>query len=424
MTVPDAAGDPRPPVAHDPALPLTGSLLDPARAAEVLHPAVALHGGRVAELRVTGVRYRRGRQLAVRYRADIDWGDRRSIETAVLLTQRKRLPEQAAVLEGPDGARVAAWLYPWDPYLPGLPSAAAPAAVRDLLASLGDDDGRIAIRPRVYRPTARAVLQVTGSASLYLKVVRPDEVRRLYELHRQVAERVPAPAVYGYAADQGILVFEARAGRELGQAIAAGRTVPSPAALFTLLDRLAELPIPEGDGSAPATAVTSYRDALLGIAPAHAQRVQEIAERSSAAPWHPDRVVHGDFYEAQVLVEGERVSAVLDLDRLRAGDAADDAATLIAHLDVAAWNSRHAGPRLRSYRQAVVAEAQRRVDHDVLLRRVAGVLLGLAAWPFRSQQPDWPDRTAALIDLAARALVEADEKVLTPPSSLPHLGVG
>lgn len=401
----------------DPRLAGAEALLDDERAAAILEVALGPRGGRLRELRRTGLRHRAGRRLAARYRARIAWPDGEVDETAVLLVDRHGPPDGVAVVRG-EAMSVGVWLYPHDPFLPGLPSAASPEAVGALLAGLGADAGPVTLRPRVYRPTARAVIAARGSAEVYLKVVRPARAADLAARHRALAAQLPVPALHGVAEEQGIVVLEARRGEELGAALVAGRAVPSPDGLGALLDALAPLRADDGTGETPAHQLAAYHDALLAVLPEHASRLAALRAALADPAWHPDRTVHGDFYEAQVLVEQGRVSALLDPDRLRRGDAADDPATLLAHLTVLREAHPTAAARIAAYADGIADWARRRADEGVLAQRTAIQLLGIAPWPWHAGRPDWRARILAVVAEAERLV---DERSLIRPQSGTHL---
>lgn len=396
---------------QDPGLPVAGALLDPVESAAMVGSAIEAAGGRLDSLAATQVRHRAGRSIAVRYRADVSWPTSQAIETVVLLADVNGLPEGAAVLADGCGGEVAVWTYPHDPFLPGLGSASTPERVRELLVSLGAADGPVRITPRVYRPTARAVLEVSGRSDIYLKVVPPKHALALHCQHERLAVHLPVPASYGCASEQGIVVLEARRGEQLGTALCAGRAVPPPARLLSLLDDVAGL-TSSGHEAAPSQAAATYVAAIKAIAPHAATRAQAIADAAADDGWSPDRTIHGDFYEAQVLVDGATITGLLDVDRLGVGDALDDVATLLAHLDVLAWSRPTDADRVLAYRSAVAEAAADRGPADVLAKRVAIQVLGLATWPYRVQAPDWRASVNSLVDLAAAALAPRGDQLI------------
>lgn len=402
----------------DPVLAGAEALLDDERAAAILEVALGPQGGRLRALRRTALRHRVGRRLAVRYRARIAWPHGEVDETAVLLVDRDGPPDGVAVVRG-EATSVGVWLYPHDPFLPGLPSAASPEVVGALLAELGADAGPVVLRPRVYRPTTRAVIAARGSAEVYLKVVRPARAAGLAAGHRALAAQLPVPAIHGVAEPQGIVVLEARRGEELGAALVGGRAVPRPEELDALLEGLAGLAVEPLSGETPATQLEAARAALAALLPEVAGRLGALHETLATPASAPDRLVHGDFYEAQVLVEAGRISALLDPDRLRRGDAADDPATLLAHLTVLAETHPASASRIADYADGVAAVAQRRVDAALLAERLAVQLLALATWPWHAGRADWRSRALTAVAQAERLV---DERSLIDVPWRPHPG--
>ena len=121
----------------------------------------------------------------------------------------------------------------------------------------------------------------------------------------------------------------------------------------------------------------------------------------------PDVPCHGDLHEAQLLVDGDRVTGLLDVDAVGPGRRADDLACLLGHATVLAQLE----PGHRTTTTALAARwraaFERTVDPDDLRARVAGVIVSLATGPHRVQQRDWQDATRARLDLAEQWLGES-----------------
>jgi aminoglycoside phosphotransferase (APT) family kinase protein len=124
-------------------------------------------------------------------------------------------------------------------------------------------------------------------------------------------------------------------------------------------------------------------------------------------PDHDVVAVHGDLYEAQLLVDRGRLSGVLDVDTAGAGHRIEDLANLCAHLSVLALVSDR--PTIvKRYGAAVLAHAEARVDRADLRARIAAAVVGLATGPFRVLEAHWPHATARRLDLAASWLAGID----------------
>jgi hypothetical protein len=399
MRVPDGAG-----MVCDPALPSAGLLLGDG-AGDLLSSAVHAVDGVIHHWTATHVRYSPGRRLAVRYRVEGRWPRAATtVATYVALHQSGGLPDGAMRFSDGD-AEIAVWAYPHDPFLPGLPSAATPSTVEALLAPLGGT-GATTLHPRVYRPTSRAVIEAHSSsdASLYLKVVRPHRADGLADAHRRLAGRLPVPAVLGVDRSRGIVALEALPGRPFGEVLLEDGPAPDGTALAGLLDAIAHV----DTGAAqiverPAEAAARHAATIAATEPRAAADAAAVAMALADQPYTPDRTVHGDFYEAQLLVGAGELRGLLDVDGLRPGDAYDDASTLIAHLDVLRWAHPHAAWRVEQLRTSFL-DALPELDPATLGPRTAGVLLGLALWPLRSQRPRWREEIRSLTALAARQL--------------------
>jgi hypothetical protein len=384
-------------VAADPELPGAELLLEPDVAA-LLAPAVGGAGGCLHAARATQVRYQAGRRMAVRYAADVEWADgSRRTETLGALVQAEPLPEGLAVVRGDDGIEVGVWRYPHDPFLPGLPHAAYPEGARQLLATLGVRAERVTVEPLVYRPSSRAVVRIRAEGLLlYVKLVRPHRTEALVALHERAGERVRVPRVLGSSMPLGLVALEPLGGAPLTRSLVDGGALPDPEALLALLDALAEVALPAGTPEG-VPAVASHARLLTTALPSAASEIEDLAAMALDLGEPATRPVHGDFYEAQVMVDATgEVQGVLDIDGMRWGAPHDDPATLLGHLVALA----HVHPARAEAIDAYRRRLERIVDADpALVRRAAlGVLLGLATTSFRRQEDDWPGRTQGWLD--------------------------
>ena len=300
------------------------------------------------------------------------------------------------------------WRFPDDPDLPGLPAAVQEGSVRALLDRCGVDPGPLELRVRGYRPGRRAVVEVrTPAVRLFVKVVRPSAVASLAERHRLLrAAGVPVPQVVRVQ-DDGRLVLEALAGTSLRARLReGGDPAPSGTDVLELLDLL-----PPGLCGLPRRTswtddVRTHAAVTAGALPGEADRCRQLADGVRAAVHDdvPDAPVHGDLYDAQLLLSGGRVSGLLDVDTAGPGRRADDLACLLGHAHVLAL----AEPGHAATTVALVgrwlAELDRSVDPLDLRARTAGVVVSLATGPYRVQAAGWQALTVARLDLAERWL--------------------
>ena len=132
-----------------------------------------------------------------------------------------------------------------------------------------------------------------------------------------------------------------RLGRLAGDAAAALAAVP-PAALGRSLPRTWSDP-----GRLAAAAAGWLREAAPLLHPPEAEAVRAVLDRIPGLLAGPPVVAHGDLAPVNLLVDGERLAGILDLERLRLAPAAFDAAwfrLLVHHHHPERWPD--AGPPL------------------------------------------------------------------------------
>jgi hypothetical protein len=400
-----------PPLLRDPALPadhLLGS-----GAAEVLAAAIGAAGGTVERSEPVQTTYHPGRSLTVLHRARVRWADGSRTDEELGLAAGRRAPDGAITIS--DGAQdLVVWRVPHDPWLPGLAAATDPDAVGGLLRSIGYDlGGEVRTRVRAYRPGRRAVVEVTApGVRAFAKVVRPAKAQALRDVHEHLAGHVPVPAPIGWSPEHGIVLLQGLAGRTLRDALFARFPTPGPASLLALLDAL---PAPS-DGTAPGPAdwrAAEFATLLASIAPDLAARldalVAGLAPFEAEATAEPVVPVHGDLYEAQLLVDGGAITGLLDIDTHRLGRRVDDLATAIGHLSVLAIGSPDHHAHLTSYATRLLDGFDRAVDPALLRAGVASVVLGLATGSFRVLEPSWQAHTEHRVALAEAWLASAHD---------------
>ncbi|MER5226296.1 aminoglycoside phosphotransferase family protein [Streptomyces flaveus] len=369
--------------------------------AAVLEPS----GGQLVSWRVDNVDHQPGDSCTAVYRVQVRRADGSTGEERIG-TCTGRLPRGATVLE--DGSvRVAVWRFPYDPWLPALPSACDPVALARLLEDVGCGGGPVRYRVRAYRPGRRAVVEVTGAyGRLFIKVVRPSRVDALHQRHRLLTDAgVPAPAGLGFTPD-GLVVLQALPGRTLRDVLReGGDRAPSAQAILALLDRLPPQ-LASGTPRASWAAKAPHYAAVVGAAlPELAAQASELAEEVTAGVGSgPVVAVHGDLYESQLLVEGGRISGLLDVDTAGPGERVDDLGCLLGHLSVLAQIDRERADAINRLGAAYLAAFAGLVDPAELRRRTAAVVLSLATGPHRVQEAGWQAATRARLDLATRWL--------------------
>lgn len=390
------------------------ALLTGADAEDLLAAALATGDEELVAWRVRQVDHRPGSSTTVSYDATVRGpdGERQQVLGASTgLSRRGDVPP--GVLELSDGqTQVAVWRLPLDPGLPGLATAMDEQGVRELLATYGVAPGPVELRVRSYRPRRRAVVEVRApGCRLFLKVLRPSAVQALHERHRLLhGAGVPVPRSLGWR-DDGLLVLEGLSGTTLRTRLReGGDPAPSGTALLGLLDRLPPEVCALPHRRSWTEAAEHYAGVLASTLPEQADRCHELARRvlATAGDAPPDQPSHGDLYETQLLLDGDRVTGLLDVDTAGPGRRADDLACLLAHVSVLALME----PGHRATSSALGARwltaFDRHVDPVELRARTAGVVLSLATGPHRVQEDGWQDATRERLDLVERWLDSAD----------------
>lgn len=340
-----------------------------------------------------------GKQLTVRYKVTAEGGllegNHQIVATA------GGIPDGAARVEGPTGA-VGVWIVPNDPELPGMSSALDRATVSRLAADMGSGTTINTTRLRAYRPGRRAVVEAVGSPhSLFMKVVRPKAARSLHEKHRQLSARMPVPDSLGYSADLGVVVLPAIPGADLRRTLRDGvARLPAPSDIGALID---DLPYPLDDKvtKSPIEKLPRIAELLSLVVPTEADRLNQLVHAIGPDERDAEVPVHGDFYEAQVLVRNGWPVGLIDVDTYGWGRPGDDPATMIGHLTLLAASASDP-KRVLAYASRLQEMWEAKLDPVDLRRRTAAVILGQATGPFRVQRPEWPSETAARIDVAQR----------------------
>lgn len=405
---------------HDPRLPGFDELLH----AEIPGPVEAIYaraGSSIGELRAIQATWRPEKSLTMRYRVTADDGDLAGTNDVVAVIGD--IPDGVSLIEGPD-AEVGVWVLPDDPNLPGLKSSLDIPTVSKLLADLGSTEEATGIRLRAYRPGRRAVVQVeAGTSSIFLKVVPPRKIDKLHAKHRFLTDHLPVPDSLGLAPDLGIVAMRALPGVDLRTALRDGTmALPDPAAIMALPASLPEPPERSWRSWSPEDNLEDTVDLLTRLLPDEGRRLQQLLSDigEDAAPReHP---VHGDYHEAQILVDGPRLVGLIDVDTFGWGRPGDDAATMLAHLHLMASGSR-APERVIEFARTLNQAWDNVVDPVRLRLKTAAHVLGLATGPFRVQSDQWPAETIARIDVAGQWVESAqtvDEKSLTSASESSH----
>ena len=382
-------------------------------AAGLLHAVADTAGGTLTTWRPRQVNHQPERSTVVQYRTGVRWADGETTSETFVAATGDRIPPQGAAVFDDGSSRVAVWRWPHDPFLPGLSDALDPVRVGSLLDDLGVDGGAVQIRTRAYRPGRRAVVEVTGRRGrLFLKIVRPGEVERLHLQHRSLVEHLPVPDSLGWS-DGGVLALTALPGETLRAGFRSARQeLPQPEAVSQLLDHFPSQLADELPHRDLLSMLSHHASVIAETVPSVRGKLEatlEVLTNGSDDDSGPATAVHGDLYEAQLMVNRGRITGLLDIDTAGSGYRVDDFANFCAHLSVLAQMTDR--PRqVRRFGASLLAHAETLHPKPVLRRRIAAAVLGLATGPFRVLEANWEANTARRLDLAVDWLTGAGGK--------------
>lgn len=415
---------------RDRAVPGLGTVFDPPAFLEALR-RVAPH----ADIRSGSIRYLRYKPhvlCRVSYRVDIGG-------TEVDLDVRACRPDDLAelmeeyradaVLTGPLGPgrivlepeAVLVTVFPNDLKLHVLRDFADPERRRPVISDLLPDRSALwsgDLHRLSYRPERRFVaeLRANGNGDGIQRAVVKSYTRKAYQRGKHHAEifessgALQVARLIGWSDGNRLLAFEWLPGRTLFDHVVA---VPAPAeldgglvgatgaALATLHDQVAE-------GLNPWTrqdeidALGVLAAEVGSILPRLGPRVRALAQRIGDVLQQAPPIflpMHGDFSSTQVLVAPPHV-AIIDLDWACLGDPGEDLGCLLAQTERAALNGERSWSWVEAFRDALLDGYRRGTRRSVPDRIDVYTARGLfrrARNPFRTREPDWPERTEALI---------------------------
>ncbi len=386
----------------------------------VIDAAVRAAGGDLHSCRAANVQYRPGSDLVVRYETFVSWGGNPPARETLLASTTRHGPPAGTlpVIADADGhtLEVGVWRWPFDPRLTSLTDMVTADSAAARLCDLVEPP--LALDVVAYRPTERCVVRVTGACgtTIYVKVLDPAAAGAVIERHRRLrAAGVPVPEIVGSDAAAGWLAMAELPGDTLRLRLKAQQPGwPKAEEYLDLVQRLRGVELTDVARVTPRTVDALGHAAMLAVVlPEQQPRLERLSEAlADAADAAAERVgptVHGDLYEAQVTVDGGRITGLLDVDDAGPGDPLDDFATVLGHLRyrLQTITERRHRDAVRRYadelRQGFVRGAG--VDAEALDAVTAGVLVGLATGPFRIQQHHWRREVGRTLRRAERLLV-------------------
>lgn len=412
-------------IRRDASIPGLAAVLD----AEAFLAALrrAAPGAEVRSARITYARYKPRIDCHLTYRVDVagsdldldvhawgpegSWGDRCEGPSISGPLGPGRL-----VLED----RVPVTVYPNDLELPELGRLADPTVRMRLLEELlpgREDLWQGDLRCLRYRPERRYVAELCGrggARSLLKACTRkayPRSKRNATLFESRGALRV-AKLLAG-SDSRHLLAYEWRSGPCLVDICTAPEF--DREAVVAVGVALGELHAQRPDGLACWTRADEVSDLLalsaeVGVllpqlARPAARLARRLALEFAAAP-AVHVPLHGDLSARHVLVGDDGV-ALVDLDWACCGDPADDLGNILAQAERYALRGEFAPARVEMLRGALLAGYARRTDGPLPERiglYTAAELFRGARFPFRTHEPDWPQRTEALLERAEHVL--------------------
>lgn len=324
------------------------------------------------------------------------------------------------------------WRHPLDPLLPGLAWACDSGTVATEIFGQRCDGAQLSTVS--YRPLRRAVIRaVLNDETAYLKVVRRGHGAPLWQRHQLLAAAgLPVPAPYRKPVRDVVALREVTGTPLANELLANGARELDAATLLALLRRIPPETMELPERPAWAMRAADYAQAAAAALPQERERIMDVAAKivgllpsTDPGPLVP---THGDFYEANLLVDGGEITGLLDVDAVGPGRLVDDLACFIGHLAVL--------PAVDSRYELVPAAMNRfldsfdiEVDPAGLRIRAAGVALSLIAGAKRSDNDKWradalgrlkatEQLADAAVGLAGRGLPES---FLIQHSSTPHI---
>lgn len=201
-----------------------------------------------------------------------------------------------------------------------------------------------------------------------------------------------------------VLAFEWLAGRPLREVFTDSRTgTESISKVGAALAELHAQPGPKLEPLNLERQVEKLRElaaTLVVLCPDISELATSQAERIAAhlAGTRSRRAIHGDLYDKQILLDGDRVE-ILDLDQAAMGDPRFDLGQFLAHLERDCLQGKLARTRIDELREWLLEGYQQVTGSRVegLDAYIADSLFRLAHHPFRSHELDWPARTAQIL---------------------------
>jgi tRNA A-37 threonylcarbamoyl transferase component Bud32 len=306
---------------------------------------------------------------------------------------------------------VVVFAFPDDAKLGVLSRLADPERRRALLTRILTKRGVVGDEPvdaLSYKPERRYVgrIQPANGEPAALKFYAPEgypsAIRGCRAFESREVLRIAKKC--GGSKRHRVLAFEWLYGRPLREAFSDDRI--GTESVSKVGAALAELHAQPGEKLLPLSQerylakLDELASTLVVLCPEISDLARSQAERIAThlAESQSRRAIHGDLYDKQILLDGDRVE-ILDMDQAALGDPRLDLGQFLAHLERDSLQGKLARTRIDELRGWLLEGYQQVTGSrvDGLDAYVADSLFRLAHHPFRSHEPGWPGRTEQIL---------------------------
>ena len=269
-----------------------------------------------------------------------------------------------------------------------------------------------------YKPERRHVvrLQRADGQSALLKFYTLNGFSSALSIHRAMGELVPE--VLGLSRKHGVIAYRWQAGdslRDLGIRVellpgCLAATATALAAVHT--SDPSELCIPDLNQQEKSVYELAHQVGFL-LPHLHKRTVRMACRLVAWLRRQPPgtALVHGDFYDKQVIVNGDEVK-LIDFDEVSMGDPLLDLGNYGAHLEWDVTRGAMTKNELEQQQQTLLCAYERAAGpvQEVRLHKYTALgLFRLLHHPFRDWEDDWPIKTGQLLS-RVESLFEGDSR--------------
>ena len=254
-------------------------------------------------------------------------------------------------------------VFPYDPGLKSIPELLDKQKAKVILRnSLGESLGKIeslnikSISILGYRLERRCILKYeleigragqTEITSLVAKIVRPGKAGEIASLMKALAgsgfdgsiDRIGVPRIYHFDNSDGYIIMEYIRGESLHDLVGRKSFSGACAHAGRLLRKLHAMSLPRMKVYSAGMEIENLRGKFLPAVSPFEDWSVELSKAFAllesqlgfAETGHDSTPIHRDFFDKQMITDGDRI-VMLDCDSVALGDPAQDFANLLAHL--------------------------------------------------------------------------------------------